>query len=78
MESQIGAMIVDLLTEYGSLGMAMAVTLYFLNEIKRKLDVLLEINNRSFGLLISLVDKTHRSVEESRVDDATHRARGDD
>lgn len=77
MDHNIGQTISSLLTEYGSLGMAMVVILYSLNEIKRKLNVLLEINNRSFGLLISLVDKTHRKVEEANANAETNKAKGD-
>ena len=65
------------LTQYGDLGMAMVTILYFLNQIKTKLNLLLEMNNRVFGLLISLVDKQQRDAETIRLANETKLGRGE-
>lgn len=57
----------DLVSQYGSLGVVMGTTLYYLIKIKEKLDRLLEINNQVFGALLSMVDKNQRTVMETKI-----------
>jgi hypothetical protein len=61
MESTI---IIHLLEEYGVLGGALLVIFFLLKSNNNKLDKLLQLSSKAYGLTLSLVDKSIRDAED--------------
>lgn len=55
---------------YGAMGIVFAFILYYLRELGGKLDRLINLNNKTFGVMLALVDKRTRQDAKEGDDNA--------
>lgn len=58
--------VMTIVREYGVTGFALFALLYYVKSTQAKLDKLIVINNRVFGVMLSLVDRRERERERDK------------
>lgn len=70
MELNLTTIILELLKQYGLAGLAIAGCLYYVRVIETKLDRLTNLMNKTFGVMLALVDGKKRAEMSKGDDDA--------
>lgn len=64
MEFNIAELLKVIIDHYGAIGIVFAFAIYYLRDLGNKLDRLINLNNKTFGVMLALVDKrTRKDVE---------------
>ena len=59
--------VMTIVREYGVTGFAVFALFYYVKSTQAKLDKLIEINNRVFGVMLSLADRREREREKEKT-----------
>lgn len=61
--------ITKLFDSYGLLGVFIALCVYYVRVIESKIDRLISLNNKTFGVMLALVDKYNRPTQQGDKND---------
>lgn len=63
MELNLTQIVLELLKQYGLAGVAIAGCIYYVRVLETKLDRLMNLNNKTFGVMLALVDDAKKREE---------------
>lgn len=66
MEINIADILKVLIDNYGAMGIVLAFAFYYLRVLGGKLDKLINLNNKTFGVMLALVDKRSREGMDAK------------
>lgn len=64
MEINLAEILKVLIDHYGAMGIIFGFAVYYLRDLGGKLDRLINLNNKTFGVMLALVDKRARKDAE--------------
>lgn len=59
-ELDVGKIIMSILDQYGIVGFALVLNYLYFKMIDSKIDKILNLNNKTFGVMLAIVDKEQR------------------
>ena len=68
-ELDLGQILMSILEKYGIVGFALVLNYFYFKMIDEKMNTILNLNNRTFGVMLSIVDKEKRASLNSRGDE---------
>lgn len=70
MELNITEIVLAILQKYGLVGVSIAMCVYYIRGLEKKIDRLINLNNKTFGVMLALVDGNKRNSFSQEADDA--------
>ena len=69
MDFDLTKLVITLIDNYGAVGFSIAFCLYFLKVVMNKLDRLIVLSNKTFGVMLAIAKKDEKYFSEGDGDD---------